>query len=180
MVNNSDKVKNIYLMGIMGCGKSTIGKILAKQIAFPYLDTDELIVQRHGMSIPDIFTRYGEADFRRMEKSIIQYISGLNRHVVALGGGAVLDPENWNLITGTGITIMLSYPAEIIRDRLSSKNDRPLINSFKMDERLKRIENLLQIRNRIYFKADLVIHLNSNLPKSKVVSMLKSFIGNFA
>jgi len=174
---NPYNFKNIYLMGIMGCGKTAIGKILAKKVGFPFIDTDELVVQRSGISISGIFSRYGELEFRRLEKLIIQEISGLNRHVVALGGGTVLDSDNWSRITATGITITLSYPAETIHSRLLLKKDRPLIDSYKNDGRLERIRNLIESRNHIYFKADLVIHLNSAIPKRRVVSMLESFIG---
>jgi shikimate kinase len=171
------KIKNIYLMGIMGCGKSTIGKYLAERLDLPFIDTDDVIVRQNNMSISELFAKYGETTFRSIEKNVIQDVSGLSGHVVALGGGAILDPQNWDCIVSSGTTITLSYPPEIIEKRSRKKNQRPLLNQKCSEERLRRIVDLLQIRNPIYQKADLVIHLNEELPKNAVAAILETYLG---
>ncbi|HEX9934837.1 MAG TPA: shikimate kinase, partial [bacterium] len=116
-----DRKGNVYLMGFMGCGKTKIGSLLAKRLDLPFLDTDTLIVEESGMTINAIFQSEGEAGFREREKRVIERLAKLDKVVVALGGGAVVDPGNWKSISESGTTIALSYPPEIIATRLERK-----------------------------------------------------------
>jgi shikimate kinase len=167
---------NIYLMGFMGCGKSKIGELLAERLNKPYLDTDEVIIKESGMSIPEIFEKEGEIGFRKIEKACITRISALQDYIISLGGGAILDPANWNNVSRSGITITLSYPPEILISRLAENTDRPLLDNTDYDERLERITELLNKRDPYYKRADLTLHLNKEVPANHVAEALVGFI----
>lgn len=168
---------NIYLMGFMGCGKSLVGELLAHRLKHPFLDTDETIVRETGMSIPDIFEKQGEPVFRQLEKSCITRVSKQRGLVVALGGGAVLDLENWKKIFESGITITLSYPPHILASRLASEENRPLLKNTQNPSRLDRISALMKQREPAYMKADLVIHLNREISPEQIVDTLIGYLG---
>lgn len=171
--------KNIYMMGFMGSGKTRVGSLLASRLDRPYLDTDELIVQEASMSIPEIFSKLGEPRFRQYEIEIIARVAALKEHVIALGGGAVLNPENWERITRSGVTVCLSYPPEIIDRRLARKTDRPLVNENTPEARLARITELMSRREAVYRKADLVLHLNVETDAEKVADAIAGYLGVF-
>ncbi len=168
--------KNIYLMGFMGCGKTKIGSLLADKLDLPFIDTDMRIVEESGMSIVEIFEKEGETSFRLKEKVLIETVSRQKGTIVALGGGTVVNPENWRLIAGSGITIALSYSPEIIASRLAKKEDRPLLNEFSGPERTRRISSLMKTRNPYYQKADLVLHLNKEVDPEQVVQLLIGYL----
>jgi shikimate kinase len=136
-----------------------------------------MIARETDMSIPEIFESRGESEFRRLEKNCIQCISHLNHTVVSLGGGSVLDPENWKSISSSGRTITLSYPAKILAARLVNLNDRPLLSSTQDDNRLQRIESLLAERKSYYHRADLILHFNRDVPAEHVVSAITGYLG---
>ena len=167
---------NVYLMGFMGCGKSRVGKLLAEHLGWPFIDTDEMIVQETSKSIPELFNDHGENGFRQHERSCIDRVSRLRGHVVSLGGGAVLDPGNWEKISNSGFTITLSYPLKIIASRLSASTDRPLLNTTEDSERLKKIENLMSQREPFYRKADFELHMNREVPAERIAKMLLSYL----
>lgn len=171
---------NLYLMGFMGCGKSKIGKILARYWNAPYIDTDELIVQDAGMSISKIFEQKGEAEFRKTEKHLIKDISKHQGYVVSLGGGSIVDHWNWALISNSGTTVTLSYPAEILYGRLATKTDRPLLSGYEGKERLERIRTLIEEREARYAKADLILHVNKEMPPEHVAAAISGYIGGLS
>lgn len=169
-------IDNIYIMGFMGCGKTKIGSLLADRLGLPYMDTDSQIVEESGMSIVDIFEKEGEPSFRLKEKQLIERMARQTGTVVSLGGGAVVDPENWRLIAGSGITIALSYPPEIIASRLAKTEDRPLLNRYAGPERIQRISSMMEARNPYYRKADMVLHLNHEAEPERVVQTLIGYL----
>lgn len=176
MQTNDFSQGNIYLMGFMGCGKSYVGKLLSERLKWSFIDTDECIVQEAGMSIPEIFEKQGEPAFRKLEKSCVDRVSKLKEHVISLGGGAILDQDNWKNISQSGITVTLSYPAEILASRLVEKSDRPLLNQTEGDKRLHRISDLLKKRKPYYQKADLIMHLNKEVDAERVANALLGFV----
>lgn len=178
MTNSEEKknLKHVYLMGFMGCGKTVIGTLLAKELNRPFIDTDEKIMEETGLSINEIFKRYGEQGFREIEKNVIRSIAQTHGCIISLGGGSVINPENWSNITRSGITITLSYPPEILASRLENKNDRPLLNETSGTQRLERIKEMLQIRAPYYQRADLVLHLNRDIEPQVVTHMLIEFL----
>ncbi len=163
-------------MGFMGCGKSKVGRILAQKLGWPFLDTDDCIGKDAGMTIPKIFEQMGEPRFRELERKCIKEISQLNNHVISLGGGAIIDPENWERISHSGTTISLSYPPKILAARLAKKSDRPLLNKTEGDERLIKIIELLEKRESYYRRADLILHLNKEVPADRVAETLIGYV----
>jgi len=167
---------NVYIMGFMGCGKSTVGRLLSELIDWPFIDVDETIVEETGLSIPEIFEKKGEVYFRELEKSGVTRISQQKELVVALGGGAVVNSENWGKISSSGVTVALSYPPEIIDRRLEGKTSRPLMDNINRDERLLHISNLMKERESFYRRADLTLHFNVEITPQKVAWMIKAYL----
>ena len=120
-------MKNVYLIGMMGSGKTTTGRVLAKLLSIPLVDLDELIVQKAGHSINDIFKTEGESYFRNLETEILKQVSNSSDQVVATGGGIVIDPENRNRLKTTGLVIYLKTNTNVLWERVKSKKDRPLL-----------------------------------------------------
>lgn len=114
--------KNVVLIGMPGCGKTTVGKKIAKNIGFNFIDTDKLIVDREKISIPEIFERYGEVYFREREKEVIKEICTHSGAVIATGGGAVLNPENIRNLKRNGVVVFLDRPLE----KITALKGRPL------------------------------------------------------
>jgi shikimate kinase len=168
---------NVYMIGFMCAGKSKIGSLLAMRLNWKHLDTDTCIIEETGMSISEIFEKMGEPAFRTLEKKWIRKTVKLKNHVISLGGGAVLDPENWDAITSSGITVALSYPAEIIHRRATQKMDRPLLNQKTETEKMAQIQNLLEKRREYYNRADLVLHLNREIEADRVADMIAGYLG---
>jgi shikimate kinase len=104
--------KNIILTGFMGTGKTRVGRAVAGQLGMSFLDTDREIEDREGSSISDIFSRFGEAHFRNLEKSLCREIAGRKGLVIATGGGMALDPENRRLLNSIGIVVCLRCEAQ--------------------------------------------------------------------
>src|SRR5437879_604109 len=104
---NHEPPENIVLVGFMGSGKSTVGRMLARQLRFHFLDTDKLVEQRARMTIAEIFARHGEADFRKRETAELESLAGLQRHILATGGGIVTVPENIPLLQSLGLVVLL-------------------------------------------------------------------------
>ena len=114
--------KNVVLIGMPGCGKTTIGKKAAEVLGKTFIDTDDEIVKFAGMSIPDIFSKYGEEKFRDIESDVIKNVSGMQSAVIATGGGAVLRERNVSLLKQNGFTVFIDRPV----DKLVTTSDRPL------------------------------------------------------
>ncbi len=110
---------NLVLVGYRGSGKSTVGALLAAKLGWSFLDVDDLIVQRTGQSIAEIFAREGEAGFRQHEKDACRTLKKRKNHVIALGGGAVLDPEIRTLARQIGRVVWLRAPAVMLWSRIS-------------------------------------------------------------
>jgi shikimate kinase len=119
------QLKNIYLTGFMGAGKTRIGQILAQKFQRRLVDTDQLIEQRDGRPISTIFEKDGEACFRKLETEIIRELSQQTSLVVALGGGVVLDKANRDILT-QGLWVFINTPFEILKERILRRNHRPL------------------------------------------------------
>jgi len=153
--------RHIFLTGFMGAGKSKIGRLLAKRLAYPFFDSDQLIEQNSGLSINDLFDRYGETFFRELESDQIKYLCARqNPTVIALGGGALLNPENFERIRQNGVSVYIRSSAKAIFERVKHTSKRPLLvvePGADFEERLlQRIESLLQQRQSVYEQADLI------------------------
>ncbi len=146
---------NLYLIGPMGAGKSTVGKRLARVLNLRFIDLDEVIADEAGTSIPLLFELQGEAVFRERESAALARATQLDGVVLATGGGSVLAPVNRELLTQHGFVLYLEAPIELQLERLARDTSRPLLRA---PDRGQRLRELAQERNPIYRQlADLVI-----------------------
>jgi len=159
---------NIYLVGFMGTGKTTVGKEVARKKKWHFIDLDDLIELQEKRRISDIFTKDGEPYFRKVEKKALLKVSKEKNFVVACGGGIVLDKENIKVMKETGILICLSATADVILKRTSGSTHRPLLNVANPK---KQITHLLKMRAPYYVEADKVIN-TSALSVKEVVSKI--------
>jgi shikimate kinase len=120
--------RNIVITGFMGTGKSTVGQCVAGLLKRPFVDADEEIVKRVGMSIPDIFASYGEQGFRHIEKRLCRFYAAQRGYVIATGGGMLVDAGNRDVMVASGFVVCLNAPPEVIRQRLTQDPAaRPLL-----------------------------------------------------
>jgi len=154
------KDKKVYLIGFMGAGKSTIAPILADKLGLEWVDTDNIIEQKEGLTIPEIFEYYGEDRFRELEREVLEEVSESGPKVVAVGGGAPMDEENWGRMKSTGEVVYLEIGPEEVLGRVGSDGNRPLLAGLNRQERREKINRLLQIRHPRYNQADHVVLCN--------------------
>ncbi len=148
----------IFLVGFMGSGKTTIGKKLARQMKFTFIDQDDYIEQMAGRSIPEIFDTDGEQGFRKLEHDAIKELVKKDYLIVATGGGAPCFFNNMHLYNQNGITIYLKMTPEILTARLKySAIQRPLIKNKTTDELLAFVETSLHKREKYYQQATFII-----------------------
>ena len=144
-------MQNIYLIGFMGSGKSTVGAALASHLNLTLLDTDEMIVSQDGRDIPTIFDVSGEQYFRQLEREVISEVAGApSPCVVSCGGGVVLSEANVSAMRSSGQVIWLTAPAEEILCRVESDTNRPLLSGKKT---LSDIETMMESRHAAYTAA---------------------------
>jgi len=153
--------KHIFLTGFMGAGKSRIGKLLAKRFACSFFDSDKLIEEEAGVSIKEIFETKGEDYFRSVETRSIEKLCHLKkRAIIALGGGANINPANSEMIQANGISVYIKSAPHAIFERVRHSDKRPLLKieqGENFDQRLlERINSLLKERNPVYEKSDIV------------------------
>ncbi|MBU0489672.1 MAG: shikimate kinase [Bacteroidetes bacterium] len=145
----------IYLVGYMGCGKTTLGKRLASRLGFQFVDTDLMFEEKYHMSIVNFFSFFGEIMFRDLEKEILRSTSQFENTVVSTGGGTPVLPGNMEFIRKNGISCYLKMPPAALLSRLtSSKKKRPLIKEMNRDTLLHMIEKHLTERESRYLMAD--------------------------
>jgi len=140
--------RSIVLVGMMGAGKSSIGRRLAGRLGVPFIDADTEIESAAGMTIPEIFEKHGELYFRAGEARVIARLLDNGPQVLATGGGSVMDPQTRALIGRKGISIWLKADIDVLLKRTRRRNDRPLV---------EKIKDLLPVREPIYAQADIII-----------------------
>lgn len=146
----------IVLVGLMGAGKSTIGRRLARRLRLQFVDSDVAIEEAAGTSTAELFERYGEQDFRDGEKRLVARLIDGSVRVIATGGGAFLDPDTRALLKERAITVWLDAPVEILAERTGRRNNRPLLSKGNRAETLAR---LAEQRGAMYSEA--LIHIRS-------------------
>jgi len=144
---------NLYLIGMSGSGKTTVGRLLAQQIGYGYLDTDEVIVKTTGQTINQLFATEGEAAFRQLESEVLAQVCAYTKLSVATGGGIVLRRENWSYLHH-GLIVWLDVAVEILISRLAEDTTRPLLQDT---DRVLKMRSLLEQRRALYAQADLQI-----------------------
>ena len=153
--------RSLYLVGMMGSGKTSTGRPLAEQLGYGFVDADAVIEQAAGCTIPEIFERDGEAGFRDLENQVLNAISQRHSLVVATGGGVVTQPENWGLLH-SGIVIWLDVVPEQLMERLRADSTiRPLLQS---KDPAAALDALLAERRPLYAEADLTVVINEETP----------------
>ena len=125
----------IFLVGYMGCGKTTFGRRLATELGWQFVDLDELIEERYRISIHDFFVKYGEESFRRIENMMLREMLTKHRIIVSTGGGTPCFYNNMELMNSYGVTIFLNTPVPVLIERLmNGKRKRPLVMGLGIDE----------------------------------------------
>lgn len=158
--------KNIVLIGFMGTGKSTVGSRLARKLQRKFVDMDREIERVVGMTVSEIFKRYGEIRFRSEEKLMVQKLARQNGLVIATGGGVVLDPVNIENLSPNGIIICLEATPDEIYQRVNrKKGTRPLLRKVLSPED---IEEMLKARESLYAQADYQISTSGKSPEQIV------------
>ncbi len=165
-------MNNIYLVGFMATGKTHVGKELAREKKWNFVDLADLIEFREKRRIVEIFAKDGKAYFRRVENRVLKEVAKEKKFVVACGGGAVINPENIKIMKETGAIICLAASPEVILKRTSSSGERPLL---KVADPKKQIDLLLKLRAPYYAKADKTID-TSKLSAREVVDKIIKLI----
>lgn len=154
-MTNGRHIVNLALIGFMGTGKTSVGRLAAEQLHFNYLDTDELIQTHTGRVIADIFKTDGEAAFRELERRLVEDLVGLTKTVIATGGGLPVNPQNLASLKTHSLVICLWASPEKIWDRVKNQVHRPLLEEADPQ---KKIRELLAAREPFYKKADVLMN----------------------
>jgi shikimate kinase len=162
---------NLVLAGFMGTGKTTVGQLLAASLGRPFVDTDALVEAAAGMTIAEIFARQGEAAFRAHEREACREVAGRRGLVVAIGGGALLDPANRAALEGSGVLVLLTCERQTLAARLresARRGERPLLAG----DLERTIERLLEQREPVYSAVRLQVDTTRATPQQVAEQVL--------
>lgn len=152
-------MKPVFLIGYMGCGKTTLGEPLARLLGWRFVDLDIYIEQQCGMTAKEVFMTHGEAHFRKLEREALEQVVAMGGNtIVACGGGTPLQPGNMELMNRVGITVWLQTSVERIASRLvlpDQRSKRPLLSHMSDEEIKESVKKGLKARNKFYKKAQL-------------------------
>lgn len=165
----------IYLTGFMATGKTHVGRLLARHLQRDFIDTDDMISERAGKPIPEIFSEDGEEAFRQWERDCVEDAAYRGHVVVALGGGAITQPENLETIRRAGaLLVCLSADVETILERVCRRDDRPILAGLSREEKREKIEAILTERAPFYAHADVTLASTSDSrPETMVQELLE-------
>ena len=165
---------NLILIGFMGSGKSTVGKILAEKLEMKFLDTDLEIEKEQGRSVQDIFSEKGEEYFRKLENEISKKLSTENNTIISTGGGIILNKENIEYLKKDGVVFFLDVAKKTLYKRLISSKGRPLLEG---DELWSKINNVLGERlERYRSSADFIVKVGNVIPYETMEDIKKLYI----
>lgn len=162
--------RSIVLVGMMGAGKSSVGRRLASRLGIPFVDADAEIEKAAGMTIPEIFAAHGEAYFRSGEARVIARLLEGGPQVLATGGGAFMNPDTRAAIRSKGLSVWLRASLDVLNRRVRRRNDRPLLKDTDPAETLKR---LIEERYPIYAEADITVE-SREVPHDTIVDEIIS------
>lgn len=164
--------KNIVLVGLSGSGKSTLGDILSSLSGYTLVDTDAIIVKLQNRSINNIFATNGEEFFRTLETQVTKEVSAFDKQIISTGGGIVLKEKNLEYLKQNGVVFYLKTSVNTLLKRLEGDNTRPLL---KTDDVKKKLENMLEIRGKLYEKADVTIETDNLTPEETAKEILRIY-----
>ena len=168
-VPNLRSIQNLALVGFMGCGKSTVGRAVAGELGFEFVDTDALVEAEAGLAVSEIFANAGEVAFRKLEREAIANLETRRGLVIATGGGAVTIPENLDSLKRHALVVCLWAGAEALHERTRHQTHRPLL---QQENPLEIIRTLLAERAPHYKQADVIIN-TEHRPQRVVVAQVK-------
>ncbi|HWF17905.1 MAG TPA: shikimate kinase [Verrucomicrobiae bacterium] len=171
-MSSKRQIDNIALIGFMGTGKSTVGRLLAEQLRFSFLDTDELIESRAGKTISAIFASEGEAAFRQHEKDVVAELSSRNRVIISTGGGLGASEANIASLKEHALVVCLWASPEKIWERVRHQSHRPLLQD---PDPLAKIRQLLASREKSYKQADALLNTEVRSLKEVAHQVLHQF-----
>lgn len=169
--------KSIVLVGLMGAGKSRVGFELSKILSLPFIDSDREIEKAAGMTIPDIFERFGEPGFRDGEKKVIERLLSETPKVIASGGGAFVQPGVKEVIKNKAISVWLKADIHTLVERTSRTDNRPLLRGT---DPAKKLTELMELRYPIYAEADITVVTDNQSPKEMAIlikKQIETFLG---
>ena len=159
----------IVLVGLMGAGKSTVGRRLAKRLGLAFVDSDAEIEDAAGLSAAELFERYGDADFRDGERRLVARLVDGTVRVIATGGGAFVDPRTRKLLNERAITVWLDAPVEVLAERTGRRDTRPLLRNGDREGTLKRLS---EQRGAAYAEAHIRVKSGDGAHRDVVDSIL--------
>ncbi len=166
--------RSIVLVGLMGAGKTSVGRRLAQRLDLPFVDTDTEIERAAGKSIPEIFADHGEDEFRSGEKRVIARLLDSGPQILATGGGAYMDPETRDNIAASGVSVWLSGDLDLLVKRVKRRSNRPLL--AQGDVR-KTLSDLIAVRYPVYALADIEVE-SRDVPHQRIVSAIIKALKN--
>jgi shikimate kinase len=163
---------NVYLIGLMGTGKTTVGRLLAEHLQYGFLDTDDVITKATGRTINELFAQEGEEAFRSLESDVLSKVCVHTRLAVATGGGIILRRQNWSYLQ-YGLVIWLDAPVDVLYERLATDTTRPLLQDADPKEKLRK---LALERQPMYSEADLHITIAQHETPEEIAQKIISSI----
>ena len=171
-MENTRHIRNLALIGFMGTGKSSVGRLVASILHFTFLDTDDVIEARAGATIAEIFKHQGEPTFRAMEMRIVEELKKRDKTVVSTGGGLPANEQNMTSLKSHALTICLWASPEKIYHRVKDQKHRPLLNE---PDPIEKIRKLLAERERFYRQADVLINTEFRSQKEVAQQVINQF-----
>ena len=166
------QIRNIALAGFMGVGKSSVGRLVAAELHFEFVDTDEVIESRTGVKVSEIFAQHGEAVFRKFETDLVAEMTTWSGKVISTGGGLVVDPANLASLKTHALVVCLWATPETIYQRTKHQTHRPLLQA---PDPLAKIRELLATRAAAYKQADVLVNTEQRSIKEIAAHVLHNF-----
>ena len=174
----TDKLdRPIVLVGLMGAGKSTVGRRLAKRLGLPFVDTDTEIEEAAGATTAELFERYGETEFRDGERRLVSRLIDGTVRVIATGGGAFIDPATRQLLNERAITVWLDAPVEVLAERTGRRDTRPLLRG---GDRSAKLARLSEQRQPMYAEAHIHVRTGNGAHSHVVEAIIAAVIDHLA